>query len=209
MSRRKRSLSLVVIALSVLGLVILGSLPESAQPSLFILQPAFAQNVAPKGSQSVKIQDAWQQVYQKLPYLPLENQYVNKETRQVDRNNNLVNRLIRYHVYVKRRPPNYRLDWKLTIADYLGANELVEEALYPGRDTLRQNPLEGDRAAVKRLNRKQRDALVQTLVSIFNPNPPATSNPSPNGSPQPSTAPSPATTLPSEPQPGDAQMLMP
>jgi len=42
----------------------------------------------------------WQQVYKQLPYLPLENQYVNKETQQVD-SNNLVNRLIRYHVYVK------------------------------------------------------------------------------------------------------------
>lgn len=210
MSKRKLSLKLVVIALSVLGLVILGSgVKESDLPSLFILQPAEAQRVAPDGAQSVRLGEGGQQVYRQLPYLPLENQYVNKETRQVDSNNNLVNRLIRYHVYVKRRPPNYRLDWKLTLADYLGANELMEETLYPGSDTLRQNPLKGDRAAIGRLNREQRDALVQTLVNISNPNSPARSAPAPNASPQPSTAPSPAATPSPQPRPGDAQLLMP
>lgn len=211
MSKRKLSLKLVVIALSVLGLVILGSgVKEPDLPSLFIPQPAFAQRVAPDGAQRVRrLGEGGQQVYRQLPYLPLENQYVNKETRQVDSNNNLVNRLIQYHVYVKGRPPNYRLDWKLTLADYLDANELMEERLYPGADTLRQNPIKGDRAAIKRLNREQRDALVQTLVNIFNPNSPATSAPLPNASPQPSTAPSrPATPSP-QPRPGDAQLLMP
>lgn len=203
-------MKLVVIALSVQSLVILGSgVKESDLPSLFIPQPAEAQRVAPDGAQSVRLGEGGQQVYRQLPYLPLENQYVNKETRQVDSNNNLVNRLIRYHVYVKRRPPNYRLDWKLTLADYLGANELMEETLYPGSDTLRQNPLKGDRAAIRRLKREQRDALVQTLVNIFNPNSPARSAPALNASPQPSTAPSPAATPSQQPRPGDAQLLMP
>lgn len=211
MSKRKLSLKLVVIALSVLGLVILGSgVKEPDLPSLFTPQPAQAQRVAPDGAQRVRrLGEGGQQVYRQLPYLPLENQYVNKETRQVDSNNNLVNRLIQYHVYVKGRPPNYRLDWKLTLADYLDANELMEERLYPGADTLRQNPIKGDRAAIKRLNREQRDALVQTLVNVFNPNSPATSAPLPNASPQPSEAPSrPATPSP-QPRPGDAQLLMP
>lgn len=211
MSRRKRSLCLVVTAPAVVGLLVLGSgVKESAQLSLFSHQPAYAQASAEAIAQRVKPGDVWQQVYQQLPDLPLENQYVNKESGQVDPDNTLVARLIRYHVYVKGRPTEYRLDWKLTLADYLGANELIQEAVYPGYDTLRQNPIEGDRAVIGRLNRKQRDALVQTLVSVFNPNYPAQSAPASNSSPQPSTAPSP-TARPSSPQPrpGDAQLLMP
>jgi len=46
------------------------------------------------------------------------------------------------------------------VSCYLGANELMEETLYPGYDTLQKNPILGDRAAIKRLNREQRDALV-------------------------------------------------
>lgn len=184
--KQKRSLRVIVTTLSVVALIILSSGVKES------IQPAIAQRVVPATrSTSVRISDVWQQVYQQLPYLPQENQYVNKQTRQVDSDNNLVNRLVRYHVYVKGRPPNYRLDWKLTLADYLDTNELMEEKRYPGYDTLRQNPIEGDRAAIKRLNRKQRDALVQALVNIFNPNYSATPAPAPGNSPQPSTAPSP------------------
>lgn len=203
MSIRKRSLYLLVTALSVIGLVVFGSVvKESAELSLFNPQPASAQNVRPR--------EVWQQVYQKLPNLPMENQYVSKETGQVDSDNTLMARLIRYHVYVKGRPSEYRLDWKITLADYLGANELMEETVYPGYDTLRENPIEGDRAVIGRLNRKQRDALVQTLVSIFDPNEPAPSTGATNPSPEPSTTPSPAARpiLP-QPRPGDAQLLMP
>jgi hypothetical protein len=102
------------------------------------------------------------------------------------------------------------LDWKLTVADYLGANEVMQEKAYPGASTLRQNPLEGDRAAIARLNRKQRDALVQSLVSIFNPNGSAPASADTQAPSQPSTAP-PTETKPSfsQPKPGDAQLLMP
>lgn len=198
-----RDIKCVVTALSVVSLIVLGSgVNQSPQLSLFSPEPAYAQNA--------RQQDVWQKVYQQLPALPRENQYVNKETGEVDSDNTLVNRLIRYHVYVKGRPPNYRLDWKLTLADYLGANELMEEQVYPGFDTLQENPLEGDRAAIERLNRKQRDALVQNLVSIFNPNYPATPAPASNASPQPSTAPSPAgSSISPPPRPGDAELLMP
>lgn len=198
-SKRKRTLSFIVTALTVVGLTFLNSgLKESVQPSLFSPQPAFAQS-ATQG-------DVSQQVYQHLPDLPLENQYLNKETGKIAPNNTLVNRLLRYHIYLKGRPANYRLDWKLTLADYLGANEIMEEAVYPGYDTLQKNPMEGDRAAIGRLNRAGRDALVQTLVSIFNSSYPATSDPASNASPQPSTAPRP---ISPPPRPGDAQMLMP
>ncbi|MBD1888350.1 hypothetical protein H6F82_03325 [Coleofasciculus sp. FACHB-SPT9] len=169
--------------------------------SLFHLseQPAIAQMYG--------TQDVWRQVYQRLPDLPLENQYISKETGKQASENTLVGRIIRYHVYVKSRPPNYRLDWKLTLADYLGANELIQESLYPGYDTLQKNPMQSDRAVIERLNRAQRDALVQVLVSLFTPNSQQQAPvPSPSASPQPQAAPKPSGGL-ALPQPGDAQLL--
>ncbi len=110
-------------------------------------------------------------MYEKLPDLPIENNYISKETGKVDPNNTLVGRLIRYHVFVKGRPPNYRFDWKLSLADYLGATpDYLVESVYPGNDVLRSNPMEQDRAAIQRLNRVQRDALVQALVDVFTEN---------------------------------------
>ncbi|MBD1935950.1 hypothetical protein H6F73_01240 [Microcoleus sp. FACHB-68] len=160
-------------------------------------QPVFAQ-------QATAVQ-AGAQVYQRLPDFPLENDYVNQETGKVDPDNTLVSRLIRYHIYVKGRPPNYRLDWKLTLADYLGANELIDETVYPGRDVLRENPMEKDRAVISRLDRTQRDALIQALVTIFNPNYENIAEPEP--------APNPAPDIPQTPnrkplpQAGDADLL--
>ncbi|WP_017317973.1 hypothetical protein [Mastigocladopsis repens] len=141
-----------------------------------IHQPTYAQRISPG--------DAWQPVYQQLPDLPRENQYVSKETGKVAENNTLVSRMIRYHIYVKGRAPNYRLDWKLTLADYLGANEVMYETSYPGNDTLRKNPFDSDRAAIARLNRRQRDALVQAIVNVFSPNSQNTQVPTPNNSNQ-------------------------
>ncbi len=161
-------------------------------------------------AQTPRPQELWQQVYQRLPDLPLENKYVSKETKKVDPNNTLVTRLLQYHLYVKGRPPGYRLDWKLTLADYLGANELINEAAYPGNATLNSNPLEGDRAAINRLNRKQRNDLVQTLVSLLNQN---TRSPANSASPSPganSSSPPPnpnQSNSPLSPRPGDAQRL--
>jgi len=163
------------------------------------LQPATAQFSIPP--------EAGQQVYERLPNLPLENQYVSKETGEVDSNNTLVSRLIRYHIYSKSRPPYYRLDWKLTMADYLGAHEYLVESKYPSSNTLKENPMERDQAAIQKLTRAQRDALIDVLVSIFNPNRPTTPEPSPSASPQPQ-APNPTAT-PSLPQPGDAHLLLP
>lgn len=167
------------------------------------IQPATAQFSIPE--------DASQRVYERLPNLPRENHYVSKETGQVDERNTLATRLMRYHMFVKRRPPMYRLDWKLTLADYIGANEYLVESQYPSANTLNQNPMESDRAAIEKLTRAERDALVNVLVSIFNPNrtqqtPGSTSSTSPS-QPTP-TSPNPRAT-PSLPQPGDAQLLMP
>lgn len=206
--KRQGNLNLALTALSVAILIFLGSVNQGVADSSGAMPraSAIAQKTALPSSTT---RNVWKQVYQKLPNLPLENKYVSRETGKVNPDNTLVDRLIRYHLYVKGRGPNYRLDWKLTLADYLGANELLQENVYPGADTLRQNPLEGDRAAIARLNRKQRDALVQTLVSIFNPNSSAATTDTKTRS-QPSTAPSEPTQLNfPQPKPGDAQLLQP
>ncbi len=183
-------------ALMVVGVVLLSSgMGKLIPTNLLGSQPAIAQKFIPS--------DVWQQVYQQLPNFPRENKYISKETGKVAENNTLVSRLIRYHVYVKGRAPNYRLDWKLTLADYLGANEIMYDSSYPGKDILKQNPIEGDRAAIKLLNRQQRDALVQALTNVFNPNQ-NTSAPSNDTSSQSNDA---TPTLPQQPKPGDAQKL--
>ncbi|MBC1236893.1 hypothetical protein [Nostoc sp. 2RC] len=170
-----------------LGLIVLGS-------TLFTNQPGIAQTITPS--------DVWQVVYQKLPDFPRENKYINKENGKVAENNTLATRLIRYHVYTKGRSPIYRLDWKLTLADYLGANEVMYDSSYPGNETLRENPIDGDKAAIARLTRSQRNALVEVLVNIFNPNTQNTSAPSPNTTANPTTS-----TTPQPPQGGGAQLL--
>lgn len=173
-----------------------------------VLSPAFAQRFDPN--------TVWQQVYEKLPDLPLENQYINRETGKAVPDNTLVGRFIRYHIYVKGRPPVYRLDWKLTLADYLGINEFIDAAIYPSSDTLTTNPTAGDIAAIGSLNRVQRDALVQTIFDIFNstytdssPSSPQDTRPapaSPRSTPDSTSSPPPSLR---EPQPGDADLLLP
>ncbi|MBD2344895.1 hypothetical protein [Anabaena subtropica] len=179
--------SALTTAFVVAGVITLGGV------NLTSIQPAIAQRISPG--------EVWQQVYQQLPDFPRENQYTSRETGRVAENNTLASRLIRYHVYVKERAPNYRLDWKLTLADYLDANEIMYDSTYPGNDTLRQNPIEGDRAAISRLNRNQRNALVQVLTNIFNPN--TTTQPTP----RPSTSTSPNTPNTTLPQTGGAELL--
>lgn len=149
--------SALIITLITVGVIILGT----ASTSLLSISPAVAQRISPS--------DVWQLVYQQLPDLPKENQYISKETKKVAENNTLASRMIRYHIYVKGRSPLYRLDWKLTLADYLDANETMYELSYPGNDTLQQNPIESDRTVIAKLTRKQRNNLVQVLVDIFNP----------------------------------------
>lgn len=179
--------------------------------------PWLALKVQPASAQSMTPEDVARQVYQILPNFPKENQYVSKETGKQAVNNTLASRLIRYHLYVKSRTPNYRLDWKLTLGDYLGANEYLVETRYPGYDTLKQSPMESDRAAISRLNRVQREALIAALVNIFNPRyqqdtstatPPAY-RPSlqPSAKPAPPAVTTPSTTI--LPKPGAADLLKP
>lgn len=168
----------------------------------------------PAQAQFMRPQDAGRLVYERLPDFPRENQYVSQETGEVAVDNTLATRLIQYHIFVKRRPPNYRFDWKLTLADYLGAHEYLVESQYPGHNTLRKNPMESDRAIIQKLDRTQRNALIDVLVSIYTPTPTTPLVPATEPTPTP-TAPPPAPTptnpgtKPRLPQPGDAQLLLP
>lgn len=202
-SRSKRLLRLIALVMIAFGLVLFLSHPAPAQVQRFSVP-----NIA-------------EQVYQQISFLPRENQYISTETGQQATTNTLVSRLIRYHTSLKGRFPNFRLDWKLTLADYLGANELMVSAVYPGSDTLRSNPMAADVAIMQKLNRSQRDQLVNVLVSLFVP-PSETVQPVAPRLPTAPSAPAPVIRpstpppgmgstgpLPNEPQPGDARLLLP
>ena len=155
-------------------------------------------------AQSLRPNEAAAQVYQLMPQLPLENQYLNQETQEIATDNTLISRLIRYHQYVKNRPVKFRLDWKFTIADYLEANEQISSERYPGSKTLTTHPLKGDRSAIYNLSRSQRSQLVDTLVSIYNLDGRSTPDrtiESPNSPANNSN------NRPRLPQPGDADLL--
>ncbi|MGL5083746.1 MAG: hypothetical protein ACRC8A_19870 [Microcoleaceae cyanobacterium] len=161
-------------------------------------------------SRRLKVQDIWQQIYQQLPDLPKENSYVAIETGQVAEDDTLIGRLVRYHFYVRGRSPLYRFDWKLTLADYLGVNEVMFEGEYPSQDKFKENPIVGDRAAIESLTLAQRDALVTALADIFNPAPQGNPPRSPGNQPD-SGKPSdnPDVILPPQPKPGSAELLLP
>jgi len=190
------------LALIGLGLIVAGLLiycwPTTIQPTL---------------AQSVQYDQVAKRLYEQVPGLPLENTYVNSETGRVSTDNTLISRLIRYNIYAKSRPPNYRLDWKLTLADYLGVNERIESKTYPSGSSMRKNPMEGDIAAVNRLTLAQRMAVVDLLAASFTPQtaPPTAPSPttSPAISPVPIPSPIPDSRFPRQPQPGDARLLQP
>ena len=214
MKKLKLGLSFLLISLTVTIFTILNWVLESGELSLLALEPsrlrsyesAQIQQVAQQSAPTpVRAQDVWKFVYEKLPDLPIENNYISKETGKVDSNNTLVGRLIRYHVFVKGRPPNYRFDWKLSLADYLGATpDYLVESVYPGNDVLRSNPMERDRTVIQSLNRTQRDALVQALVDVFSGDSAPARVPAAGETKDRSNSP----TIP-QPQPGDAKLLAP
>ena len=195
------------------GTELLGtSLPIRARPFNHSLTNYLGKSKIVAGSEyifkmaqrQIRPTDVWPFVYQTIPDLPLENHYVSQETGEIDTENTLVSRLIRYHLYVKGRPPNYRFDWKLTLADYLGINDYLQSSVYPGNDSLKENPMDGDREAIKTLARSQREALVNRLVDIFggDPNPPSIPEIELRNNPGRSTP-----KVPIIPQPGDADLL--
>mgnify|MGYP001794269800 CR=1 FL=1 len=110
------------------------------------------------------------QVYARHPDLPLENNYTDASGTVIS-DSTLVSRFVRYHLFVKDRPANFRLDWKLTLADYLDSFHPMEARLYPQQDALgelsAEGPFTGDRAAIAQMTRAQRNCLAQSLFEIF------------------------------------------
>ena len=203
--QKQRGLSFLFVAFSITLLIILGGFCDTLE------QQGLAQTSPEQTTSSsarVRVSEVWKKVYEQLPNLPQENQYISQETGNVVEDNTLISRLIRYHIYVKARPTQYRLDWKLTLADYLGENEPMLVLDYPGQEALRENPLAGDQKAIQQLNRTERDALVNTLVSLFNPNALNIENPSlPKPNPSSPTPQPPNSGLTPLPQSGDADLL--
>ena len=195
--QQRRMLGLLLAAL--MGVSISLGLGEIRDLRGFGSQPATAQSLRPESVAA--------QIYQRLPNMPRENQYVNRETGKVDPDNTLVSRLIRYHQYVKNRPAIFRLDWKLTLADYIGINERIIASSYPGNSSLETNPLEGDLKVIGSLNRRQRDELVQALVNIYNPQKETPPTPTPSAQPTPKPSTPPKKPQPIFPKPGDADLL--
>jgi hypothetical protein len=158
-------------------------------------------------AEDLRVEQAAAIAYERLSFLPKENQYVRQETQTVDEEFTLINRFIRYHTGLKKRLPSSRLDWKLTFADYLGVNEPMKADQYPGSSTLTANPMEGDREAIRRLNRRQREELVDLFASIYSVPSETAGTPSQPQPPEPAPAATP--TKPTLSKPGDAQLLMP
>ncbi|MDJ0846399.1 MAG: hypothetical protein AB4044_08660 [Crocosphaera sp.] len=159
-------------------------------------------------AQTLRPEQAAKMIYEKFPDLPKENQYRSAETGEINPEHTLMSRFIRYHRDFKRRSPQYRLDWKVTLADYLGVNQSPRESNYPG-STLETNPLEQDVEVIRQLSRRQRQQLVDLLVEIYNPQSQATPN---QPLPEEETEATSEVSTPSTPslsEPGDAQLLAP
>ena len=138
---------------------------------------------------SIIIGDRWRRVYEQVPGLPLENTYVRRDTREVDSEDTVIERFMRYHLYDRGRSPLFRLDWKLSLGDYLGINETIPIDTYPGNTTFTENPRRGDMRAIASLSREQRQKLVDVLVALFTPEPEPATRPSVAPSPTPSPTP--------------------
>ncbi len=199
---RVKGLKYSVFLLTTLTISYLGQYLNFPQGQLFgenysYSPVVFAQTIIPEKVAA--------EVYQQIPDFPVENNYTSQETNQRAIENTLVSRIVRYHQYIKARPTTFRLDWKLSLADYLGKNEIINDERYPGFSTLTQNPLSGDRKIIENLTMQQRNELVNVLVSIYNPN--AENNPQekPKETPTPNNS-SPVFVLPT---PGGADLLLP
>ncbi|WP_404787956.1 hypothetical protein [Altericista sp. CCNU0014] len=142
----------------------LQSFARSGKGLLFSIGSLIALSAPASFAQSSSPPDVAKFVYQRIPTLALENQYVRTDNNKQAVDSTLVSRLVYYHNSVKGRSPLYRLDWKTTLADYLGIHEVIQPETYSGYAFLKKNPLESDRAVIQKLNAAQRNALVQALV---------------------------------------------
>lgn len=133
---------------------------------------------APTPAQFIDAEQVAPRIYEQLADFPKANNYVNQETGEVEVENTLISRLIRYHIFVKSRPVEYRLDWKLTLADYLGILDPIQISNYPGASDLTENPARADIELIQGLSREQRNELVNAIAARFNNTTPTPTMPS-------------------------------
>jgi hypothetical protein len=175
----RHPLSLFIIALMTATTVVMGAVILS-NPSLVQAQT------------EIKPEFVAAQFYERLPDFPKENQYLRKGKKTAAADNTLVSRLFSYHTVNQSRSPQYRLDWKITLADYLGINEyIINPKNYPGAAFLKTNPFEQDQAILQSLSREERNQVIDTVVSIINSEIGAER---PQSTPPNQSEPSPATT---------------
>ncbi|MEM9569227.1 MAG: hypothetical protein AAF974_13070 [Cyanobacteria bacterium P01_E01_bin.34] len=78
-------------------------------------------------------------------------------------------RLLLYHVRTKGRLANSRFDWRLTFADFLGANETMYADQYPPGST-EVNPLNGDRDRFQTMTRQDRNEFLAAILQVYGNN---------------------------------------
>lgn len=196
----KNTLELFLVAL--IGFVLpfwVAKIEEKTVVTKLFLEPLNAQTLNPDM--------VAQKVYEQMPDLPKENQYFSQETQEKAIDHTLISRMIRYHRDVKGRPTEFRLDWKLTFADYLDANETINESRYPGITTLTQSPFLKDKEIINSFTSSQREKLVNLLVSIYNPQMEDNSNSEVET--KPSSGQNPDNRTFQLPKPGSADLLLP
>ncbi|MGP0128780.1 MAG: hypothetical protein ACTMUB_05795 [cyanobacterium endosymbiont of Rhopalodia musculus] len=193
------NMRLLVIFLLSASLVIGGGRFRFSRDGNFKVQSVSAQTLRPEEAAAI--------VYEQLPYLSREAQYTRNDTKNINTVQTLISRFIRYHRDLKRRAPSIPLDWKITLADYLGVNESIQKDSYPGSSTLPSSPMETDVEAIQELNRHQRQELVDVLVSIYAPKQKKLKVPTIQIEPIPELSQPTPTISPGLSKPGDADLL--
>ena len=127
-------------------------------------------HIHPVSAQRIRdIPERTAQIYELLPDLPLEDSYVSLNG-EVMANSSWVQRILLYHIQTKGRLPNSRFDWRMTFADFLGANLPMYTNQYPGADIFAQNPLNGDRDLFQTLTRQERNQLLAAFLQVYGNN---------------------------------------
>ncbi len=78
-------------------------------------------------------------------------------------------RILLYHVRTKGRLANSRFDWRLTFADFLGANNPMYADQYPPGDT-EENPLNSDRELFQAMSRQERNEFLAAILEVYGNN---------------------------------------
>ncbi len=161
----------------------------------------------PASAQLRLVPEATEQVYAKMPQLPRGSDYTPTSDAVGQGESTLVQRMMQYHMQLAGRPATSRMDWRLTLADYLDINEPMLAQRYPGATSLDPSPYNDDKAAIQSLSRRERYDLVDALVASLGGDPTPGILYIPDLSEPGSVAPPPAVQDIRLPQPGGADLL--